>query len=133
MLLEDIEHGTCSVLEHGYLTRVERPHGLPAPSRQVTRRGPSGQEYRDVEYDEFGFVVELDGRTGHADWDSEGRDGDRDLDDLATGRISARVRWAQVFGRECRTAERVGRVLQARGWGGRPTPCGPQCALRAAA
>ena len=133
MLLDDIEHGTCSVLEQGYLTRVERPHGLPAASRQVARRGPTGQEYRDLEYDEFGMAVELDGRTGHAGWDHEGRDADRDLDDLATGRVTARVRWAQVFGRECRTAERVGPVLQSRGWSGCPTPCGPACVLRAAA
>ena len=132
-LLDDIEHGACSVLEHGYLTRVERPHGLPAPSRQVTRRGPSGQEYRDVEYEEFGLVVELDGRTGHAGWDNEGRDADRDLDDLVAQRVTARVRWAQVFGRECRTASRIGTLLQQRGWRGAPRPCGPGCLLRAAA
>ena len=132
-LLDDIEGGTCSVLEHGYLTRVERPHGLPSPSRQVPRRSPEGQEYRDVEYGEFGLVVELDGRTGHAGWDNEGRDADRDLDDLVAQRVTARVRWAQVFGRECRTAERIGTLLQQRGWRGVPQPCGPGCLLRAAA
>jgi len=132
-LLDDIEDGTCSVLEHGYLTRVERPHGLPAPSRQVPRRSPKGQEYRDVEYGEYGLVVELDGRTGHAGWDNEGRDADRDLDDLVAQRVTARVRWAQVFGRECRTAERIGTLLQQRGWRGTPHPCGPDCLLRAAA
>ncbi|MGB6243892.1 hypothetical protein [Gordonia sp. (in: high G+C Gram-positive bacteria)] len=28
-VLADISNGTCSVLEHKYLTDVERPHGLP--------------------------------------------------------------------------------------------------------
>lgn len=28
-VLTDIADGTCSALEHGYLDRVERPHGLP--------------------------------------------------------------------------------------------------------
>ena len=37
-VLRDIADGTCSVLEHGYLTRVERPHGLPRGQRQVFGR-----------------------------------------------------------------------------------------------
>lgn len=33
-VLLDLADGTCSVLEHGYLVRVERPHGLPTATRQ---------------------------------------------------------------------------------------------------
>jgi hypothetical protein len=33
-VLDDVARGTCSVLEHGYLTRVERAHGLPTGNRQ---------------------------------------------------------------------------------------------------
>ncbi|WP_236735227.1 type IV toxin-antitoxin system AbiEi family antitoxin domain-containing protein [Mycolicibacterium peregrinum] len=33
-VLVDIADGTCSVLEHGYLVRVERAHGLPKATRQ---------------------------------------------------------------------------------------------------
>lgn len=46
-LLSDIETGIESVLEHGYLARVERAHGLPRPKRQLSR--PNG-ERRDGEH-----------------------------------------------------------------------------------
>ena len=127
-LLDDLEHGTCSVLEHGYLTRVERPHALPEGRRQRPRRA-EGQEYRDTEYEAFGLVVELDGRTGHAGWDASGRDADRDLDDHADGREAVRLRWRQVYGSQCRTALRLAAILQRRGWTGQPRPCGPGCAV----
>ncbi|GAA2138170.1 hypothetical protein GCM10009844_05950 [Nocardioides koreensis] len=126
-LLDDLEAGTCSVLEHGYLTRVERAHALPEGRRQKPRAGVHGTEYRDVEYEEFGQVVELDGCTGHAAWEAQGRDADRDLDDHADGRDAVRLRWAQVYGTPCRTAERLGRILARRGWTGRPRSCGPGC------
>ena len=41
-VLTDLNEGTCSVLEHAYLTRVERPHGLPKPRRRWHRRGSDG-------------------------------------------------------------------------------------------
>ena len=40
--------GTCSVLEHGYLTRVERPHALPSGRRPLRVGTTSGVVYRDV-------------------------------------------------------------------------------------
>jgi hypothetical protein len=126
-LLDDLEAGTCSVLEHGYLTRVERAHGLPVGRRQRPRDGVHGSEYRDVEYEAVGLVVELDGRVGHAAWVAQGRDADRDLDDHADGREAVRLRWAQVYGTPCRTANRIGRILARRGWAGRPRRCGPGC------
>jgi len=125
-VIADLEAGTCSVLEHGYLTRVERAHGLPEGTRQVKRQGVKGSEYRDVEYEEYGLVVELDSRVGHAGWDAQARDADRDLDDHAEGRESVRLRWPQVFTTPCRTAERVGRILTRRGWKGPITRC-PDC------
>ena len=60
-VLDDVATGACSVLEHGYLTRVERPHGLPTGRRQVRDRISRGVLYRDVEY-HWGLVAELDGR-----------------------------------------------------------------------
>ena len=45
-VLDDIANGTCSVLEHGYLTRVERAHGLPAGDRQTPRASDRGSEFR---------------------------------------------------------------------------------------
>lgn len=125
-VLLDVAHGTCSTLEHGYLTRVERPHGLPAGERQVlaSSRGPI---LRDVEYRRFGFIIELDGRLFHDNARSRDRDLDRDLDALVEGRSTGRLGWGQVFGRPCDTAHRVGRILQQGGWPGIVQPC-PACA-----
>ncbi|GEP39806.1 hypothetical protein NPS01_34690 [Nocardioides psychrotolerans] len=128
-VLDDVAAGTGSVLEHGYLTRVERAHGLPPASRQVVRESEGGREYRDIEYEEFGLVIELDGRLAHDSWDAAGRDADRDLDDHAAGRASVRLRYAQVFDHPCRTAARVAEVLQRRGWTGTPRGCSPACQL----
>lgn len=127
-LLEDLATGACSVLEHAYLTRVERPHGLPLAARQVVRTGAAGREYRDVSY-ACGLTVELDGRLGHASFDGGGRDADRDLDDVADGREVVRLRWHQVVGSPCRTALQLARILERRGWTGIPVACGPGCAV----
>ena len=51
------------------------------------------------------------------------------LEDLAAGRSVARLRYGQVFGEACRTAERIGRALQARGWTGTVRRCGPCCTV----
>lgn len=125
-VLGDVAQGAQSVLEWGYLNRVERAHGLPAPSRQVLRRTAGGKQYRDIEYDPFALVVELDGRRGHDSWKAENRDADRDLDDVAAGKLSVRLRWRQVFGTPCQTAARLERVLRARGWTGSLLRC-PGC------
>lgn len=129
-LLTDVDAGTCSVLEHGYLTRVERAHGLPAGTRQSQRLTPTGKEFRDVEYEAYGLVVELDGRLNHESWSAQARDADRDLDDLALGgRATARLRWHQVFGTSCRTAARIAQILKAHDWRGVPKSCGEGCDL----
>ena len=52
--------------------------------------------YRDVEYDDYSLVVELDGRTGHEDLRSRDEDMDRDLDAAVDGNESVRVSWGQA-------------------------------------
>ena len=121
----DLELGTCSVLEHGYLTLVEQPHGLPAGARQV-RDSTRGPLYRDVVYSVADVPVELDGRMWHDSATRRDADLDRDLDAAVDGLWTVRLGWGQVFGRPCSTALRVGRLLSARGWLGRTTPC-PSC------
>ena len=121
-VLADIGQGTCSVLEHGYLTRVERPHGLPTARRQV-RESPRGAVYRDVVYGDLGRLVELDGRLFHDSATDRDRDLERDLDAAVGGRATVRLGWGQVFRRPCRTALRIGRWLQAGGWDAAPHTC----------
>ncbi|WP_084100859.1 type IV toxin-antitoxin system AbiEi family antitoxin domain-containing protein [Nocardioides luteus] len=131
-IIDDLESGTHSVLEHGYLTKVERAHGLPQSDRQVPRISPSGSQFRDVEYEAYGLVVELDGALGHDTWRDQARDADRALDDLAaTGAVTARLRWHQVYDSPCRTALSLVRILRSRGWAGRPVACSDSCPIGA--
>lgn len=129
-VLRDIADGTHSVLEHGYLHRVERMHGLPRPERQPGAASDRGALYRDVDYERFGLYVELDGRLFHDTASQRDRDLDRDLDASADGRLTVRLGWGQVFDRPCRTAARLERLLQGRGWEGSARECGPDCRLR---
>ncbi|ACY22893.1 hypothetical protein Gbro_3709 [Gordonia bronchialis DSM 43247] len=122
-VLADIRDGTCSVLEHRYLTKVERPHALPTPTRQaptnVGRRG-----LRDLDYPDFGVVIELDGRMAHDNANARDRDMERDLDALVeAGRRTIRLGWGQVCERPCVTAGKVAAVLLSHGWTGSFTPC----------
>jgi hypothetical protein len=128
-VLGDIEEGTCSVLEHGYLARVERPHRLPRGRRQVADVGKSGRIYRDVTY-RLPLVVELDGRMFHDSTSARDQDFDRDLLAQVEGQLTTRLSWGQVFDRPCWTARQVGVLLQQRGWTGAPTPCCTECGLR---
>ncbi|MET8520587.1 type IV toxin-antitoxin system AbiEi family antitoxin domain-containing protein [Nocardioides sp. NPDC004968] len=129
-LVDDLATGTHSVLEHGYLTKVERAHGLPPGRRQAPRTGASGNQFRDLEYEGYALVVELDGALGHDSWRDQARDADRSLDDLAElGTVTARLRFHQVFDTPCQTAARVGRILTRNGWRGTMKSCGQTCPL----
>lgn len=133
-VLTDLEVGTCSVLERGYLDLVERPHGLPSADRQVPATGQDGRRLlRDVEHAPYGLVVELDGRMFHDDPRQRARDLERDLDAALDRRQTVRLGWTQVFDHPCRTAGKVGRLLGQRGWHGRVTGCRPACAALSAA
>lgn len=129
-VLGDVAEGTCSVLEHAYLTRVEQPHGLPRAIRQQRAGTVSGIVYRDNVYGER--VVELDGRLWHDTAEQRDRDFERDLDAAIDGKDTVRLTWGQVVGRPCTTAAKLSILLERDGWPpGRP--CGPGCAMRLAA
>ena len=125
-VLSDVARGTCSVLEHAYLTRVERPHGLPSGRRQVRAGTMSGVVYRDVALCEQ-VLLELDGRLFHDTAEQRDRDFERDLDAAATAQGTVRLTWGQVVDRPCTTAAKLSLVLERAGWpAGRP--CGVGCA-----
>lgn len=121
-VIADVATGTCSVLEHGYLVHVERPHGLPTAHRQFAE-SPKGPLHRDAVYEEQGTIIELDGRLHHSSVHARDRDLERDLDAVVTDRVTARLGWGQVFDRSCTTAAKVGRALQRRGWSGELRRC----------
>jgi len=126
-LISAAANGDHSVLEFRYDRDVERAHGLPEPIRQVPFVGPDGRRgRRDRVYREYGVVVELDGRLAHP-IESQWKDKARDNAAAADGQQSLRYGWAHVKWAPCATAAEVARVLQSRGWQGRPRPCSPGC------
>lgn len=127
-VLDDVATGVHSVLEHGYLTRVERAHALPRGRRQVRHAGLDGVRYRDVETDGL-VVIELDGRLHHASTRQRDRDLDRDLEAAVDARLTVRLGWGQVFDRPCQTADRLAVLFGLRGWTGAARPCSAECAL----
>lgn len=129
-VLRDVASGTCSVLEHAYLTRMERPHGLPAAVRQVREVTASGVVYRDA--DVLGFAIELDGRLFHDTAEQRDDDAERDLDLAVVGRDFVRLTWGQVVGRPCNTAAKLDVILRARG-APAARPCGPGCPVASGA
>ena len=125
--LEDVASGCHSVLELRYLRNVERAHGLPVGHRQRRRRST----YSDVEYEEYGLNVELDGRIPHSG-DGALRDRRRDNRRVADGLRVLRYGYSDVSSNACVTAGQVSGALMVGGWTGKPKRCGPRCRLPAA-
>lgn len=128
-ILADVASGTQSVLEWRYLTRVERPHGLPTARRQRVSREGRTSMYRDVEYPQLGTIVELDGRLGHDLALDRWADLDRDLCAAGANQLTVRLGWQQVL-QPCRTAEALALILTRRGWNGALRACSSSCFAR---
>ncbi|NHC14745.1 hypothetical protein [Motilibacter deserti] len=128
-VLADVAEGAHSLLEVRYLRNVERRHGLPEARRQHPTKGAGGRRYRDVEYDEFGLVVELDGQVGHTEPDDRRRDRKRDNAVVVSTRSRLRYDYVDVTFEPCDVAVEVAAVLGSRGWTGTPRPCGKLCAF----
>lgn len=117
-VLTDVAEGAHSPLELRYLKDVERAHGLPKGRRQA----PRGRCLRDVLYEEFALVAELDGRPGH-EGVARFRDMARDNRALLAGEATLRLGWADVTGDPCGVAWVVAQVLRQRGWRGELLRC----------
>lgn len=122
-LLGDVEEGAQSWLEVHYLNEVERAHGLPRGDRQNQARGR--RFWRDIRYDPYGLVVELDGRIGH---EGEGRFRDMRRDNVAVldGETTLRYGYYDLTSGPCAVAFQVAAVLTLRGWAGVLRRC-PRC------
>ncbi len=129
-LIAEAASGTHSVLEYRYDRYVERAHGLPRARRQVRYVKPGGSRgYRDRCYEQYGVVVELDGKAYHPR-ENRWRETDRDNAAAADhGSSSLHYGWRHVRYEACQTARQVGKVLQNNGWPGTPTRCGSQCLI----
>lgn len=110
------EHGMAgveSILEWRYLTRIEQAHGLPPASRQVWL---SGSDRCDVFYEDYGVIVELDGRLGHEESFRDHRRDNRNA--LQHDALTLRYGSRDIFYVPCPIAEEVAAVLRRRGWRG---------------
>ena len=109
--------GALSVLEHRYVRGVERPHGLPAATRQARVWQGTGNRYLDNLYEEYRACVEIDGAAAHPA-DEQWREKDRDrwnavhqkIDTIRIGLRGLRTPAAQ-----CATAADVAAWLSGRG------------------
>ncbi len=126
--------GTHSALEYRYDRDVARAHALPEAARQVPFTKPDGSRgYRDRSHEEYGLVIELDGKRFHPD-ELRGADEDRDNHAAASGRATLRYGWVDVTRRACEAARLEADALRERGWMGTLKPCSPTCgAMRAGA
>ena len=118
--------GIHSALEFRYHRDVERPHRLPAGTRQAPASGGSRAAYRDVLYDQYGLIVELDGKIAHPD-DSRWLDIARDNAAAATGLMTLRYGFRALAWTPCLVAAQVAGVLRQNGWPGPPRRCSRQC------
>ena len=112
---------------------MEQAHGLPPARKQVRFTKSDGSRgRRDRYYEEYGLIIELDGRRYHP---AERRQLDqaRDNDAIATGESTLRYGWDDVTRRPCAAAAQVHAALAKRGYTGPLKPCSPTCgALRQA-
>jgi hypothetical protein len=120
--------GVNSALEFRYLHDVERPHQLPASTRQAPAVLNGRSAYRDVLYEEYGLIVELDGKAAHPG-DSRWLDISRDNAAVATGLITLRYGHLDLTRRPCLVAAQVADVLHLRGWPGHPRRCSRTCPI----
>jgi hypothetical protein len=124
--LGDARIGVHSFLEHGYLYRVQLPHGLPEGTRQRRTRSGVAYRYEDVRFEEYGVVVELDGQRAHPEGE-RWRDTRRDNSSAVQGLITLRYTYADVMERPCEVADEIARTLRGRGYTGMAYRCGPSC------
>jgi len=110
--------GIESTLEYSYRRDVERAHQLPKAKRAIS---VSARTRSDVLYDDYGLLVELDGRVGHID--GAFRDLRRDNAHATSGFVTLRYGSADVRGNPCQVAWQVAAALAARGWPGPLVRC----------
>lgn len=120
-VIADVRSGNESPLEVRYVADVERRHGLPASRRQV--RTAYGR--CDALYEEYGVIVELDGRLGHSGAAAH-KDMSRDNAHVLSGLVTLRFAWVHVALDPCATARIVAHALSGRGWYGQMRHC-PRC------
>ena len=94
-VLAQVSDGVRSPLERRYRQQVERAHGLPTARRQ---QSPIGAGDADAWYDDFGLLVELDGKAFH-EGQQQFRDLERDNRHALVALTTLRYGWDGLSGR----------------------------------
>ena len=126
--LDPANSGIHSILEYRFVNRVERPHGLPAGTRQRLARRGSRTQYSDVAYEDYATLVELDGRAAHPEATRD-LDTRRDNANVADGWATLRYGWIEVSERSCEVAVQLAFTLRRRGWPGSLRRCSATCRI----
>lgn len=98
-LVEDVDDGVASALERHWRRDVELAHGLPHGLRNHAELIHGRRRYRDLRYEPFAVVAELDGRAAHPE---TGAFRDRQRDNAAAGSLelgvpsTAGTRWSDT-------------------------------------
>lgn len=124
-VLSDDWAGVHSALEYRYVKHVEQPHGLPRGRRQAPGTRGGRQVFRDVLYDGYGLIVELDGRAAHPG-DTRWKDIRRDNAAVAIGLMTLRYGWDDLRVRPCGVADEIYHAL-CRSAPVSARPCSPEC------
>jgi hypothetical protein len=126
--LDPVNSGMHSILEYRFVNRVERPHGLPAGTRQRLARRGRRTQYFDVAYEDYATLVELDGRAAHPE-SSRDLDTRRDNANAADGWVTLRYGWIEVSEHSCEVAAQLALTLRRRGWPGSLRRCSATCRI----
>lgn len=126
-LLDELIEGATTALEIPGKRRVLVAHGLPTGRGQVRDYQNGKHIRRDRVIDEYGIVVEFDGRLGHTDPGGRFLDSHRDISVLAAGGAPIRLGWQDVHDYACESAVLIAELLISRGWPGIIRRCGPGC------
>jgi very-short-patch-repair endonuclease len=121
-ILDSVAAGSHSLLEVRYHREVEQRHRLARGTRQRAIDGV----FTDVAYEEYGVVVELDGRL-HLDPGRRWRDMDRDNRAALRAETTLRYGWLDVTSRPCQVAAQVVTAQRRSGRADTAWQCGPQC------
>jgi hypothetical protein len=126
-LIDAVAGGSHFPLEYRYDRDVAHAHGLPQATKQAKfQKGDGTTGFRDRAYEQYGLIVELDGKEFH-DEEQRGRDQLRDNETVVTAGATLRYGWPAVTRTPCTTAAQVYLALRKRGYGGTLKPCSVTC------
>lgn len=115
-VVADLGAGAESIGEIDFARECRR-RGLPEPDRQVARRLPGGRAYVDVEWREYGVVVEVDG-IHHAFVDQVVPDALRHNEVTLANALVLRLPVLGLRTDPDGFFDQIARALVARGWSG---------------